>query len=153
MIYLCPMIKKFPSVIKFNDYKELFSTVDFKSLIKLKIADFDETMEMSKVRNEIIESLEKNQELFNHLESLMVKYKRLFIIENIDNHMRINTQVDTKSLNKNEYRTAKVMFPQVGGEDVGVRVSLGRIVDIKKRKLGPSEEDYQKVKKSLLKKM
>lgn len=147
------MKTKFPSVIKFEDYKKLYSKVDFKSLIKMRIADFDETSEMSKVRNEIINTLDKNDELFNQLESLMVKYKRLFIIENIDNYINITTQVDIKSVNKNTYRTAKVMFPQVGGEDIGVRVSLGRCEDIKMRMNGPSKEDYQKIKKSLLNKM
>lgn len=147
------MKTKFPSVIKFEDYKKLYSKVDFKSLIKMRIADFDETSEMSNVRNEIINTLDKNDELFNQLESLMVKYKRLFIIENIDNYINITTQVDIKSVNKNTYRTAKVMFPQVGGEDIGVRVSLGRCEDTKMRMNGPSKEDYQKIKNSLLKKM
>ena len=147
------MLTKFPSVIKFEDYKELFSKVDFKSLIKRRIADCDETVEMSKIRNEIINTFEDNSELFNHLESLMVKYKRLFIIENLDIYVKINTQVDIKSVNKNTYRTTKVMFPQVGGDDIGVRVSLGRYEDIKMRKNGPTKEDYEIIKKSLLNKM
>ena len=117
--------------------------------MKRRIADCDETVEMSKIRNEIINTFENNSELFNHLESLMVKYKRLFIIENIDNYVTIKTQVDLKSLNKNTYRTTKVMFPQVGGEDIGVRVSLGRCKDIKMRKKGPTKEDLQKIKNSL----
>ena len=83
----------------------------------------------------------------------MVKYKRLFIIENLDIYVKINTQVDIKSVNKNTYRTTKVMFPQVGGDDIGVRVSLGRYEDIKMRKNGPTKEDYEIIKKSLLNKM
>lgn len=147
------MKTKFPSVIKFNDYKELFTNVDFKSLVQERKADKLETNEMKRVREEIINTFESNSELFNKLETLMVRYKRLFIIENIDNYLTINSQVDTKSSNKNTYRTAKVMFPQVGGEDIGVRVSLGRCEDFKMLKKGPSVEDFEKIKNALLKKM
>lgn len=147
------MKTKFPTVIRFEDYKELFKNVDFNSLVKLRKADNLETIEMKHLREEIIKTLENHSELFNQLETLMVKYKRLFIIENIDNHITINTQVDTKSSNKNKYRTAKVMFPQVGGEDIGIRVSLGRCEDVKTLKNAPSDEDYEKIKNALLNKM
>jgi hypothetical protein len=147
------MKTKFPSVIKFNDFKELFKNVDFESLIKMRKADKLETKEMKRVREEIINTFESNSELFNQLETLMVRYKRLFIIENIDNHITINSQIDTKSSNKNTYRTAKVMFPQVGGEDIGVRVSLGRCEDVKMLKKGPSGEDFEKIKNALLTRM
>jgi hypothetical protein len=147
------MKTKFPSVIKFNDFKELFKNVDFESLIKMRKADKLETKEMKRVREDIINTFESNSELFNQLETLMVRYKRLFIIENIDNHITINSQIDTKSSNKNTYRTAKVMFPQVGGEDIGVRVSLGRCEDVKMLKKGPSVEDFEKIKNALLTRM
>lgn len=148
-----PMKTKFPTIIRFNEYKELFKNIDFETLIKMRKANKFETTKMKKVREEIINTLEMNSDLFNQLETLMVEYKRLFIIENIDNHITINTQVDTKSVNKNKYRTAKVMFPQVGGEDIGVRVSLGRCEDIKTLKKGPSKDDYEKIKNTLLNKM
>jgi hypothetical protein len=147
------MKTKFPSVIKFNDFKELFINVDFESLIKLRKADKSETTEMKRLREEIINTLDTNSELFNQLEFLMVRYKRLFIIENINTYTKITSQVDMKSSNKNTYRTAKVMFPQVGGEDIGVRVSLGRCEDVKMLKKGPSVEDFEKIKNVLLTKM
>jgi hypothetical protein len=147
------MKTKFPSVIKFNDFKELFINVDFESLIKLRKADKSETTEMKRLREEIINTLDTNSELFNQLEFLMVRYKRLFIIENINTYTKITSQVDMKSSNKNTYRTAKVMFPQVGGEDIGVRVSLGRCEDVKMLKKGPSVDDFEKIKNVLLTKM
>ena len=147
------MKTKFPSVIKFNDFKELFINVDFESLIKLRKADKSETTEMKHLREEIINTLDTNSELFNQLEFLMVRYKRLFIIENINTYTKITSQVDMKSSNKNTYRTAKVMFPQVGGEDIGVRVSLGRCEDVKMLKKGPSVDDFEKIKNVLLTKM
>jgi hypothetical protein len=147
------MKTKFPSLIRFNDFKELFNNVDFELLIKMRKSVKLETEEMKLVRKEIINTLDTNSELFNQLESLMVRYKRLFIIENLDLYTSITNQVDMKSSNNNTYRTAKVMFPQVGGEDLGVRVSLGRCEDVKKLKKGPSVEDFEKIRNALLSRM
>jgi hypothetical protein len=148
------MKTKFPSVIRFSEYSELYANVDFNNLLENQIVNQLESKIMSNLRESILEFMNLNKNIFEELESKMVMYKRIFILENLDNFISISIQKDLKSINKNEYRTAKVMWPEVGKDDVAVRISLGRNPkDIKERKKGITELEIQKVRNALKERM
>lgn len=69
--------------------------------------------------------MESMEDDFKELEKLMIDYKRLFVMNELD--FKINPQKDLKSTNNNTYMTAKIMWPDDTGEDRAIRISLGRI--------------------------
>jgi hypothetical protein len=80
---------------------------------------------MSERRSEIIKKMESMENDFKELEKLMIDYKRLYVMNELD--FKINRQKDLKSTNDNTYMTAKIMWPDDSGEDRAIRISLGRI--------------------------
>jgi hypothetical protein len=116
---------KFPDILKYKDWIRLFSDVDFHQLKSSYKVDNLESKEMSDRRFEIIKKMESMEKDFKELERLMIDYKRLFVMNELD--FKINPQKDLKSTNNNTYMTAKIMWPDDSGEDRAVRISLGRI--------------------------
>jgi hypothetical protein len=116
---------KFPDILKYKEWIQLFSEIDFHQLRLLKKVDNLETREMTERRYEIIKKMESMEDDFKELEKLMIDYKRLFVMNELD--FKINPQKDLKSTNNNTYMTAKIMWPDDSGEDRAIRISLGRI--------------------------
>jgi predicted DNA binding protein len=117
---------KFPPVFKISDYQNLFdneSKISHPNGLKKN----KESEEMRNVRFEIIELLESSNCSLKRLEYLTVYYKQLYIINNIQYFLKIYTQVDTKSIKGNKYRTGSIRWPVINGKDVTVKISLGRI--------------------------
>lgn len=123
------MKTKFPDILKYKEWIRLYSEVDFHLLRSLRKVDNLETIEMTHRRYEIIKKMESMEKDFKELENLMIDYKRLFVINELD--FKINPQKDLKSTNDNTYMTAKIMWPDDSGEDRAIRISLGRIDDQK----------------------
>ena len=119
------MKTKFPDILKYKEWIQLFSEIDFHQLRLLKKVDNLETREMTERRYEIIKKMESMEDDFKELEKLMIDYKRLFVMNELD--FKINPQKDLKSTNNNTYMTAKIMWPDDSGEDRAIRISLGRI--------------------------
>jgi hypothetical protein len=116
---------KFPDILKYKEWIQLFSEIDFHQLRLLNKVDNLETREMTERRYEIIKKMESMEDDFKELEKLMIDYKRLFVMNELD--FKINPQKDLKSTNNNTYMTAKIMWPDDTGEDRAIRISLGRI--------------------------
>ncbi len=119
------MKTKFPDILKYKEWIQLFSEIDFHQLRLLNKVDNLETREMTERRYEIIKKMESMEDDFKELEKLMIDYKRLFVMNELD--FKINPQKDLKSTNNNTYMTAKIMWPDDTGEDRAIRISLGRI--------------------------
>ena len=119
------MKTKFPDILKYREWISLYSEVDFHQLRLSRKVDNLETKEMSERRSDIIKKLESMENDFKELEKLMIDYKRLYVMNELD--FKINRQKDLKSTNDNKYMTAKIMWPDDSGEDRAIRISLGRI--------------------------
>lgn len=119
------MKTKFPDILKYREWISLYSDVDFHQLRLLNKVDNLETKEMFERRSEIIKKMESMENDFKELEKLMIDYKRLYVMNELD--FKINRQKDLKSTNDNTYMTAKIMWPDDSGEDRAIRISLGRI--------------------------
>lgn len=119
------MKTKFPDILKYREWISLYSEVDFHQLRLLNKVDNLETKEMFERRSEIIKKMESMENDFKELEKLMIDYKRLYVMNELD--FKINRQKDLKSTNDNTYMTAKIMWPDDSGEDRAIRISLGRI--------------------------
>lgn len=119
------MKTKFPDILKYREWISLYSEVDFHQLRLSNKVDNLETKEMFERRSEIIKKMESMENDFKELEKLMIDYKRLYVMNELD--FKINRQKDLKSTNDNTYMTAKIMWPDDSGEDRAIRISLGRI--------------------------
>ena len=144
------MKTKFPDILKYKEWIKLFSEVDFQELKSSHKVDNLESKEMSDRRFEIIKKMESMGTDFNELEKLMIDYKRLFVMNELD--FKINPQKDLKSTNNNTYMTAKIMWPDDSGEDRAVRISLGRI-DENEEYSKELENKYLEMGKTALKKL
>jgi hypothetical protein len=141
---------KFPDILKYKEWIKLYSEVDFQELKSSRKVDNLESKEMSDRRFEIIKKMESMGTDFNELEKLMIDYKRLFVMNELD--FKINPQKDLKSTNNNTYMTAKIMWPDDSGEDRAVRISLGRI-DENEEYSKELENKYLEMGKTALKKL
>lgn len=144
------MKTKFPDILKYKEWIKLYSEVDFQELKSSHKVDNLESKEMSDRRFEIIKKMESMGTDFNELEKLMIDYKRLFVMNELD--FKINPQKDLKSTNNNTYMTAKIMWPDDSGEDRAVRISLGRI-DENEEYSKELENKYLEMGKTALKKL
>lgn len=144
------MKTKFPDILKYKEWIRLYSEVDFQLLRSSHKVDNLESKEMSDRRFEIIKKMESMGKDFNELEKLMIDYKRLFVMNELD--FKINPQKDLKSTNNNTYMTAKIMWPDDSGEDRAVRISLGRI-DENEEYSKELENKYLEMGKTTLKKL
>ncbi len=144
------MKTKFPDILKYKEWIKLYSEVDFQELKSSRKVDNLESKEMSDRRFEIIKKMESMGTDFNELEKLMIDYKRLFVMNELD--FKINPQKDLKSTNNNTYMTAKIMWPDDSGEDRAVRISLGRI-DENEEYSKELENKYLEMGKTALKKL
>jgi len=141
---------KFPDILKYKEWIRLYSEVDFQQLKSSYKVDNLESKEMSVRRFEIIKKMESMEKDFKELEKLMIDYKRLFVMNELD--FKINRQKDLKSTNDNTYMTAKIMWPDDNGEDRAIRISLGRI-DEKEIYSKSLEFKYLEMGKTALKKL
>lgn len=144
------MKTKFPDILKYKEWIRLYSEVDFQQLKSSYKVDNLESKEMSVRRFEIIKKMESMEKDFKELEKLMIDYKRLFVMNELD--FKINRQKDLKSTNDNTYMTAKIMWPDDNGEDRAIRISLGRI-DEKEIYSKSLEFKYLEMGKTALKKL
>ena len=144
------MKTKFPDILKYKEWIKLYSEVDFQELKSSRKVDNLESKEMSDRRFEIIKKMESMGTDFNELQKLMIDYKRLFVMNELD--FKINPQKDLKSTNNNTYMTAKIMWPDDSGEDRAVRISLGRI-DENEEYSKELENKYLEMGKTALKKL
>jgi hypothetical protein len=141
---------KFPDILKYKEWIRLYSEVDFQQMKSSYKVDNLESKEMSYRRFEIIKKMESMEKDFKELEKLMIDYKRLFVMNELD--FKINRQKDLKSTNDNTYMTAKIMWPDDNGEDRAIRISLGRI-DEKEVHSKSLELKYLEMGKTALKKL
>jgi hypothetical protein len=141
---------KFPDILKYKEWIKLYSEVDFQELKSSYKVDNLESKEMSKRRFEIIKKMESMEKDFYELEKLMIDYKRLFVMNELD--FKINRQKDLKSTNDNTYMTAKIMWPDDSGEDRAIRISLGRI-DEREENSKELEWKYLEMGKNALRKL
>lgn len=144
------MKTKFPDILKYREWISLYSEVDFHQLRLSHKVDNLETKEMSERRSDIIKKLESMEYDFKELEKLMIDYKRLYVMNELD--FKINRQKDLKSTNDNEYMTAKIMWPDDSGEDRAIRISLGRIDDQEKYSI-ELENKYLEMGQNALRKL
>lgn len=139
------MITKYPPLVKFSEILNLYEN----HIIEYQLENDDakkvtkyitnkETSEMEIVRNKIIYFLKGNQCNINHLNILMVYYKQLFIINNLEYFSKSIIQKDIKNSDK-QYKIMKVQFPQIEGKEISVRVSVG-VYDEQKNKVKPLEQ-------------
>jgi len=119
------MKTKFPPVFKISDYRDLFIN-ESKITHPNGLKKSKETLEMKSVRLEIIELLDSQMCSIQRLETLTVYYKQLYIINNIDYFLKIYNQIDIKSNKGTKYRTGSIQWPILNGNDITVRVSLGK---------------------------
>ncbi len=145
------MKTKFPPVFKISDYQNLFDN-ESKITHPNGLKKNKESEEMESIRLEIINLLESSSCSLQLLETLTVYYKQLFIINNLDNFLRVYPQTDLKSSNGNKYRIGSIQWPVLNGKDVTVRVSLGRdnIEEPIKINSETIEKDFETVKSFLI---
>jgi len=140
------MKTKFPDILKYKEWINLFSNIDFSHLIKSQKVDNIETPEMRKRREEIIIKMKSMENDFIELENLMIDYKRLFIMNELD--FTINTQRDVKSKNNNMYHTAKLMWTERTGNNRQIRISLGKVDENRSKNISNINERVITAKKT-----
>jgi hypothetical protein len=135
---------KFPKVLCFDDWYDLFDIVNNKAfkgfLYQTDIFKYPETKEMTEKRFSVLESLKKYKKEILEIEEKMVQYLQLDIIREPSIYIAV-----LKDTRNPEYEniTAKTFWPLVGGGKKEIRIYIGRISDyphIKRSNLSSSDE-------------
>jgi hypothetical protein len=132
------MKTKYPPVFSVSDYMKLYMNPK-EVVLNSGYIPKNETQEMVKIRLIILEILNGKNIKLLHFEILTVYYKQLFILNNIEYFKKIIYQLDIKSKNNKTYKIATIIWPQIEGKDISVRVSLG-VNDEVKNKINPLKD-------------
>lgn len=131
---------KFPQILSFEDWFNLYQLPDDKNYIEKHDVFYDsklgylqevktrESNERKKIRAEILKTMIDNKEALESIEAVMVRYMRQYSLENPPVYLAYLT--DSRN-NDDEAKnlTAKTFWPMMGGKKKEIRIYIGKKKD------------------------
>lgn len=121
------MRKKFPQILCFDEWVELYKLPDEYALGTLDkthrfyTSQLSENKQLKEARNKVLEVMEQNKEVVKNIELAMVIYNQLFTAKYPPVYLAYLKDTKTDL----EYLTAKTFWPLMDGKKKEIRIYIG----------------------------